>query len=353
MRSAPLQDSQWPEDGLEWVPACPVCGSAHRHVLYDGLRDKVFRAAPGSWRLYDCDACHSAWLDPRPNDASLPMAYAGYFTHDEGSVPVLVRRRGFVRKIIHDALNAYLSQRYGFHRAPLGHAWIAGLLPPLRAAADTLCRHLPLAPEGGRLLDVGCGNGMFLGIARDMGWQAEGLDFDEAAVARTRAQGFNVRSGGIEALDGVIDHFDVVTSSHVLEHVPDPVAHLERIHDVLKPGGLLWLQTPNLGSVGARAFRSNWRGLEPPRHLVLFNHRSLSDALQQAGFADVRRMPNAMEVIEVFTASMAIARDEVVIGSERRKRGLAGQVLVELIEWIWPASREFITVTARKPRRHE
>ena len=342
----------WPAEHLEKVPACPVCGSSERDLLHGQMPDRVFGIAPGEWDLYECRRCGSAWLDPRPDPESLPLAYEGYFTHEEIRDRVIVRRRGVVRRWLHDGLNGYMNHRYGTRRLPAsaGGRWMAWLFPPLRAAADATCRHLPRPPDdGGRLLDVGCGNGAFLRLASEMGWNAEGLDFDPDAVRRAREAGLTAREGGIGRLAGESSRYDVITMSHVIEHVDDPLDLLRVLHGLLRPGGMLWRETPNLGSLGYRLYGRNWRDLDPPRHLTLFNAASLVQAMTSVGFVDLRQHWNGLVSFEVLRTSRAL-RDEAKLerpGSV--KRHVAAETLAEFWEWCRPARREFLTVTARKP----
>ncbi|NMF88458.1 class I SAM-dependent methyltransferase [Aromatoleum petrolei] len=302
--------------------------------------------------MYECKGCGSAYLDPRPDRATIGLAYANYYTHSSQG-GVTVRRIGAIRTLLHDWLNGYLNCVYGLRRRPakpLGRLLIP-LLVPLRAAADAECRHLPRPPAGGgALLDVGCGNGQFLSMAREMGWNAEGVDFDECAVNAARSAGLQVRLGGIELFDGERERYDVITLSHVIEHIHDPIDLLGRIHRLLKPGGILWLETPNLSSAGHRLYGPNWRGLEPPRHLVLFNATSLCSVLYKAGFSHISQKFPGLVLYSVFAASEAIERGGDVLTASRRGRPKMSDVLVEAYEMIVPWRREFLTYLARKEK---
>ena len=340
----------WPEDGLELVKQCPVCGSEKRILLYNGLTDQIFRIATGLWVLYHCISCGSAYLDPRPNQATIGLAYRSYYTHDGQDHP-LIRRIGGLRTLLHDWLNGYMNARYGLKRQPscaLGQ-WMIPLLPPLQAAADAECRHLPRPPVGGgALLDVGCGNGRFLILAQEMGWNVEGIDFDSQAVETARQRGLAVQLGGVEGLSNEQEKYDVITLSHVIEHIPDPLNLLRDIYRLLKLGGRLWLETPNIISLGHARFGANWRGLEPPRHLVLFTPDSLCQALKQVGFEMIKECWRGMVSFTVFAASEAITRKEDVSRASRGGKPSISDLMAEAQEMLIPARREFLTFVVWK-----
>ena len=269
---------EWPAEELEDVESCPACGARDRHLFYDGLSDRLFDA-PGWWRLMRCADCGSAYLDPRPTEASIGRAYAAYYTH--GVAPPA--RPSGTRKVL---LQAYLNAKWGYDLHPsLPFGRLIGALVPLRAAvADRELRHQRNQP-GGRLLDVGAGNGAFVAYARRLGWDAEGIDPDVPAVRTASEHGIPVRLGTLADLaEADAERFDAVTLSHVIEHLHDPVRELQRIHRLLTPEGRLWIATPNLGSLGQRLFRHNWVNLDPPRHITLFTTQSLRGLLRRTGF---------------------------------------------------------------------
>jgi 2-polyprenyl-3-methyl-5-hydroxy-6-metoxy-1,4-benzoquinol methylase len=162
---------------------------------------------------------------------------------------------------------------------------------------------------GARLLDIGCGAGAFLEWAQDAGWQAVGLDFDQAAVTNARSRGLDVRLGTVDVLDGHV-LFDAITMSHVIEHVHDPGMLLKRVKALLKPGGIFWIETPNMDSTGHKTFGQSWLGLDPPRHLVLFRPSSLRALINSAGLTIVETLSRFEVTESMFVSSHRIARDE-------------------------------------------
>jgi SAM-dependent methyltransferase len=294
----------WPGDGLEAVPACPVCGATARATVYRGLRDRAFRTAPGEWTMVRCTSCDSAFLDPRPTPATIGLAYRSYYTHADAAAPP--PPVGALRaRLAHD----YRRARWGYeHGAPIrGGRLVAKLFPSRGAIVDRELRHLPATP-GGRLLDVGCGDGAFMSAMAGLGWRAEGVDPDAAAIEGARAAALDVTEGTLAAVDDAehASRYDAITMSHVIEHVHDPAEDLQRVHRLLRPGGLLWIATPNLEALGHRRFGRDWLGLDPPRHLVLFTHASLDGLLRRTGL-DPQPTPPAPPLAWLqFTQSAAI-----------------------------------------------
>lgn len=341
----------WPAEDLEPMPFCPVCGGQERTLLFADLTDRVFGVAPGQWTLYRCTDCKSAWLDPSPSRATIGKAYESYYTHIAEDDVAAQPRSAFIRQL-HAWQNDYKNRRYGLARTPVGFGgrWLVSLLPSLRAKADTQCRHLRRLPaEGGRLLDVGFGNGSFLKIASEMGWNAEGIDFDPKAVEVARARGLNVRCASAADLSAHAEQYDVITISHVIEHVHEPLNLLRDLYRLLKPGGHLWLDTPNLSSLGAQRFGRNWQALDPPRHLVLFTPVSLRMSLIKVGFLQIHQHWHGMVLFSIYAESAAIARGQCAQDAAHPVIPSFTEVFAELREMVCPAKREFLTFTARKP----
>jgi SAM-dependent methyltransferase len=166
-------------------------------------------------------------------------------------------------------------------------------------------RHLPKRTA---LLDAGCGNGEFaLRMAR-IGWQAHGLEPDPVAAEIARAAGVPVVNTPLEDAELPPRHFDAITMSHVIEHLHDPAAALQKCRRSLRPDGLLWIATPNLDSLGHRSFRSDWLHLDPPRHLILFDRQALERLLVQSGFGPLTWFSGRSAEFS-FANSAALARD--------------------------------------------
>jgi SAM-dependent methyltransferase len=110
--------------------------------------------------------------------------------------------------------------------------------------------------------------------------------------------GFRIHTGTVEDAPYPPPEFDLVSLVHVIEHLPDPVRTLARAAGFLRPGGRMFLLTPNADSLTFRFLRGAWYPLESPRHLHLFDARTLARACRRAGLEPVlwNVRPHAKEV---------------------------------------------------------
>lgn len=321
----------------ENVTRCPLCGTEDRRVLYTGLRDRLF-GAPGEWNLKGCGLSGTAYLDPRPLPEDIGKAYTTYYTHSAPAQPAgdsLVHR--FYRRI----RDGYLGRRWGYDNGL--RTWQKTLAPLLylhpgrRADLDFSVMYLETTP-GGRLLDVGCGNGEFIERMKKLGWYVEGIDLDENAVRVARERGLEVRAGTLESQRYPSMSFDAVTMSHVIEHVHAPIALMRECYRLLKPGGRLVIVTPNASSMGHKYFKEAWRGLEPPRHLCIFTPSSLDRLVKGAGFKRCRISSTIRDANTMMITSRRIGQASGYLTGCRRPR------LVE----VWGRTMQFLEWAALK-----
>jgi len=273
---------------LEAAGACPVCGETRRALLFQGLQDWL-GGAPGSWAFHRCLGCGLLILDPRLTPGAIGSAYDEYQHHLAAPVAEPSPDGGTgVRAGWGDIVaRAYRRWAYGY---PDGLGWwlrlLALLAVPYPEGAEAVgFSVLYLRPvPGGELLDVGCGGGAQLVQMRRLGWRGTGVDPDARAVEMaTRVHGLDVRRGTLAEQGFAAGRFDAVTLSHVIEHVHDPEGLLRECARVLKPGGRLVAVTPNAASLGRRRLGTSWIGLQPPRHLYLFDCATLARLAVRAG----------------------------------------------------------------------
>lgn len=264
----------------ELADECLLCGRCGL-VLHTGLRDWLF-GVPGSWTLVRCPADGLVWLNPRPTIQDIGKTYATYYTHSKSGRSARV-------VLLPDRLQAAMLQAvFGYEDVPRSLvlrlvAAALGHVPLLRDVVGSTVMWLPRASTG-KLLDVGCGSGEFLAKMRSLDWDVTGVETDpQAAKAARDGYDIPVLVGTLEAAGFDDATFDVVTLSHVVEHVHDVIALLVECRRVLRPGGKLVILTPNVGGLGHKVLGTEWRGLEPPRHLHLFSVRTLVKCAERAG----------------------------------------------------------------------
>lgn len=311
MKSAELSviDQDWPQEDLEIVGKCPFCGASQRTQAYVDVQDWAFCCAPGKWQYWDCCRCRSLYLDPRPTTETIGMAYKVYYTHGISRYRNIY---GNLRDRVRNELwyawyNIDITPRLG---ASFVFKWI--LYPFKRFLAEPFLQiQLSRLPRG-RLLDVGCGAGLVLGHAQQLGWVAEGIEVDPVAVQTAWDAGLKVTHGTFEKICNFNQEFDCVVCSHVLEHVHDPLNLLQLLKGVLKPGGYLILVLPNASSSVRKSFGKYWRGIEAPRHLGMPSSDYLVYLLNNMGFEAVLMNTQHQETL---AASIKIAKRNEVRGN--------------------------------------
>lgn len=229
--------------------ACLFGHSTPPQKLFD--RPDWWLGLPGDFAWHRCPDCDLLFLSPRPTPATIayyyPTHYAAYrpAIDDERWAILRWKRRRNLK-----------SQIEGVDR---------------RAAT-------------GRLLDVGCATGNYPAEMRRLGWQAQGVELQPEAAAYARQRfGLDVFTGDLLAAHLPAGHFDAVTLWDVLEHTHNPLAILQEVQRLLKPGGLVAFSIPDPNSREAHSFGPAWIGYDAPRHLYLFGDNSLTHLLRQSG----------------------------------------------------------------------
>jgi 2-polyprenyl-3-methyl-5-hydroxy-6-metoxy-1,4-benzoquinol methylase len=154
------------------------------------------------------------------------------------------------------------------------------------AAGETTLR-------GKEVLDIGCFTGEFLELLDAQGAEVYGLELQKEAVqiASGKFPG-RIFQADVFSDDFPAQQFDIVTALGLIEHVTQPMKLLSRAHALLRPQGIILLQTPNSGSAFARILGKYWPPYAPVEHINLFSRTSLETALQKSGFTDISYLPH-------------------------------------------------------------
>jgi SAM-dependent methyltransferase len=224
------------------VTPCPLCGADEPVPLF-WTKDYTFRCSDTAFRLNRCPACDCGYLSPRPAREDIAIYYPAefYWAWETESQNIdwnsILEKRG-----------PQLAAKY---------AWLADLLP-------------------GRLLDIGAQKGEFLWHMRHKGWDVEGVELDSSVP---NPMNMPIRYGDFMEMDFEEGAYDVITFWAVLEHVHEPASFFRKAAKLLRPGGRMTVLVTNLDSIQARWCRSD----DYPRHLTIFNRRSVERLCRDAG----------------------------------------------------------------------
>ncbi|MES2202413.1 MAG: methyltransferase domain-containing protein [candidate division FCPU426 bacterium] len=235
---------------MDLVRSCPICRGGEFEFQFKANGLSIVR----------CPRCRLMFSDPQPDDQALSAIYSNdyFLTGPEGS-----------------AVSGYRSMKRATARLYL----------------DQLAAYL--GNSRGKLLEIGCGTGEFLVEAKGKGFEVAGMDLSSHACASANLLlgPDTVKLGGPDDLAFADGEFDVCVLFDVLEHVRDPVVFLEKLRRTLKPGGTLFVCTPDLDSWSARLMGQRWMEFKA-EHLFYFGRQTIQAALAKAGFDGVDLAPN-------------------------------------------------------------
>jgi dolichyl-phosphate beta-glucosyltransferase len=220
---------------------CPVCFSSEV-----GTRTQI-----RGWVVRDCQRCKCRYLDSLPREEDAAALYdAGYFESD------CDLERGY------SARSSETDDLTSRKRV-------------------TLLRRL--LPSGARILEVGSGRGSF-GRFAAAEFDYVGIDVSSAAVKQARAGGLEVYCSTLGGFVNTGAPFDAVVMFHVFEHLPDPHDALWKLRELLRPGGVLLLVTPDTESLLATVSSDRWVSYKFPEHLILYSRSAMIELLDSSGF---------------------------------------------------------------------
>ncbi|MFQ5928767.1 MAG: class I SAM-dependent methyltransferase [Acidobacteriota bacterium] len=233
---------------------CPVC-SCHDCELFTTAFDRVLDRPEETWEIRRCHGCGFGWTTPLLTEEEIKRHYPPTYLGDTART---------VDEFLSGKLQRSRSWRKETEKVDLVERFVAG----------------------GRILDVGCGDGKFLWALDPRKWDKTGVELAQQTIRLVgeRIQDLTLIEGNIFSDQLIEGSFNVITFWHVLEHLPQPGEVLKRVHQLLCPGGWIFISLPNLDSLQARLFRRYWYVFDDvPRHLYHFAPQPLEMLLGEKG----------------------------------------------------------------------
>jgi len=230
--------------------ACSTCGSREADEV-GRSRDYEFESCDNEFVFVCCRACGLTYLRNRPALDTLGIIYPpSYYRYAAFLGPVTTRLRGIVQ-----------GARVRMIRRLLG--------------------------AGATVMEVGCGEGQLLQAIKgdgDPSWRVVGVDISPEACAALRRTGLEMHCAQFEALEWPEGTVDLVIMNQVIEHLADPRACVAKAASLLRPGGILMIETPSVHSWDRDwVAPDRWGGWHCPRHWSLYTGESLTRLLEQQG----------------------------------------------------------------------
>jgi 2-polyprenyl-3-methyl-5-hydroxy-6-metoxy-1,4-benzoquinol methylase len=158
------------------------------------------------------------------------------------------------------------------------------LSPITKKRYEELLAELKPYMKTGKILDVGCGGGHFLATAKEQGWEVHGTEFSQKAVELCQEQGINVKEGVLDIKNYDTEQFDVITSFEVIEHINNPLEEITKFYKLLRPGGLLYVTTPNFNALNRYQLKADYDMIQYPDHLSYYTPTTIQTLFQHIGF---------------------------------------------------------------------
>jgi len=234
---------------------CPVCENKNW--------DKVYHI--GAWDIEECKTCGFAKINPMPSRDNRKLCYS-----EEEVVTRNTKKKSFSRNISR-AMKRFFGKVTKRNKSEIFY--------------NKLRKHLP--PKS-KILDIGCGDGSFLQLAKNQ-FNCAGIEISEyLASLAGRIDGVDIRSGNFLSTDFGGETYDAITLISLLEHLDDPLDALRKCFSLLNKNGILLLKTVNYGCLNRKIKKEKWTGLRPPDHVVYFTPHSLSRILEKVGFSKIK-----------------------------------------------------------------
>jgi 2-polyprenyl-3-methyl-5-hydroxy-6-metoxy-1,4-benzoquinol methylase len=134
------------------------------------------------------------------------------------------------------------------------------------------------------IIDIGCGIGYFAEVAKERGWNVYGTEFTDKAIEICKNRGISMQQGAVDPSNYPNEHFDVITSFEVIEHINNPLEEIKIFDKILRSGGGVYITTPNFNSISRLLSGPDWTVIGYPEHLSYYTASSIDRLLNKFGF---------------------------------------------------------------------
>lgn len=290
--------------------SCPICNEDNSKLLYE-TKDYSY-SSPGTFFIVKCCTCSFIYQNPRPKFENLWKYYpkGEYFTipyaqnHQDVSTNLDINKKRALTEIARSIVKAKFDSSYDLPQiylilgkcinAILGD-WLLNLSYFQR----------PRYVKNGRLLEVGFGTCSDLIHFRNEGWDTFGADVDEDCCKYAKnILGFKILNINKYVIESESESFDVVYLSQTLEHLSYLNESLLEFNRLLKEDGQLIMKFPNINCLQAKFWKSQWRGVEAPRHLSYFSKATVSALLKKNGFKEIEVRSVNLSPMDIFCSNI-------------------------------------------------
>jgi 2-polyprenyl-3-methyl-5-hydroxy-6-metoxy-1,4-benzoquinol methylase len=174
-----------------------------------------------------------------------------------------------------------------------------------------------------KILDVGCGPGIFLLEAKKRGWEVFGTEFTDKQITFLQEKGITAKKGKLSIEMFEKSYFDVIVSSEVIEHINNPLEELNLFHRMLRKGGLVYITTPNFNAIERYLLRGKYEIIEYPEHLCYYTPKTIDLLLRNTGFKKVRITTTGISIAHIrrsLNAKKVASNDELKQYSDEKLR---------------------------------
>jgi 2-polyprenyl-3-methyl-5-hydroxy-6-metoxy-1,4-benzoquinol methylase len=229
---------------------CPICNCKN---IANYLKSKDYRLKKkvgGNIEIHlrRCNECEHIWQFPYPNEVDIPEFYDEEFYNN---------KKNYLNRL----LNNFQYSR-------------------LKRLIEKFFNNKKI-----KLLDFGAGQGQLMRYLTDNGYEVDGTEISKSGIdIGEKVFGLRIIGDPLNYLNNANTSYDLVIASHVIEHLVDPYKYMVLINKLIKKGGCIALEVPNINSWESKIFRDKYIHLDVPRHIHHFSNKSLSILLKKTGF---------------------------------------------------------------------